>query len=198
MKGSSQNKIVKQGKLFVISGPSGVGKKTLLSELVKNEELNLSINISCTSRSPRKGEINKKDYYFISKEEFQSLIVENKFLEYAYFFGEYYGTLRDTVQELLENGRNVILEIEVLGFHQIKEKVKDFISIFIYPPSIEHLKERLLLRKTENSESIVKRLQKAEEELKEIINFQYKVLNDSIDQALLSLTQIVTQEINKG
>ncbi|AGX89192.1 hypothetical protein PRV_02270 [Mycoplasma parvum str. Indiana] len=165
---------------------------------MKNEELNLSINISCTSRSPRKGEINKKDYYFISKEEFQSLIVENKFLEYAYFFGEYYGTLRDTVQELLENGRNVILEIEVLGFHQIKEKVKDFISIFIYPPSIEHLKERLLLRKTENSESIVKRLQKAEEELKEIINFQYKVLNDSIDQALLSLTQIVTQEINKG
>ncbi|WP_272941040.1 guanylate kinase [Mycoplasma suis] len=181
--------------MFVICGPSGVGKRTLLSELIKKEELNLTINVSFTSRSPRVGEIDSKDYYFISKEKFEKLIQEDRFLEHAYFFGEYYGTSRDTVQELLEQGKNVILEIEVIGFWQIKRKIEDFVSIFIYPPSLEHLRERLVKRQTEDKENIDRRLKKAEEELKEIVHFKHTVLNDNIEQALLSLTQIITSEV---
>ncbi|CCE66651.1 guanylate kinase [Candidatus Mycoplasma haematominutum] len=184
-----------QGKLFVVCGPSGVGKKTLLSRLVKNTKLNLHVNISCTSRAPREGEIDQKDYYFITKKRFQELIKEEKFLEYAYFFGEYYGTLQAPLELLLNSGKNVILEIEIIGFQQLKKKLKDFVSIFIYPPSASKLKERLEARCTENEQEIKERIQKAESELKEISQFKYKVLNDFVDKALRELTQIFSREL---
>ncbi|AFO51695.1 guanylate kinase [Candidatus Mycoplasma haematolamae str. Purdue] len=123
------------------------------------------------------------------------LIKEDKFLEYAYFFNEYYGTLQDSVEKLLSEGKNVILEIEVLGFWQIKKKIKDFVSVFIYPPSEGNLRERLLARKTESEEAIKDRIRKAQIELKEISHFKYKVLNDIVESALSKLVEIVSKEI---
>lgn len=184
-----------QNKIFIVCGPSGVGKKTLLSELVKIEKFNLAVNISYTTRTPREGEENGKDYYFISKPRFEDLIKREGFLEYAHFFGQYYGTLWKSLEKLIKTGKNIILEIETDGFNQLRKKLSSFVSIFIYPPSMDNLKTRLKARETEQEQEIKDRLEKGEQEMQELPNFQYKVLNDSIERSLAELTEIFNKEL---
>ncbi|AFN64972.1 guanylate kinase [Mycoplasma wenyonii str. Massachusetts] len=182
-------------KIFIVCGPSGVGKKTLLSELVKIQKFNLAINVSHTTRAPRDGEEDGKDYYFITKEKFEELIKNDDFLEHAYFFGQYYGTHSQTLENLINEGKNVILEIETDGFNQLKSKLNGFVSIFIYPPSMDNLKTRLEGRETEEDQEIRTRLEKGEKEMEEISQFQYKVLNDSIERSLSELVGIFNKEL---
>ncbi|AHC39861.1 guanylate kinase [Mycoplasma ovis str. Michigan] len=184
-----------KSKIFIVCGPSGVGKKTLLSQLIKIEKFNLTVNISHTTRRPREGEEHGKDYYFISKEEFEDLIKKDGFLEHAHFFGQYYGTLWKNFKDLIDAGKNIILEIETDGFNQLRRKLSDFVSIFIYPPSLENLRTRLESRETEKQQEIRERLEKGEEEIKELPLFQYKVLNDSIERSLSELIGIFDREL---
>ena len=164
-------------KLVVISGPSGVGKGTVVKELQRiykenNEKLYLSI--SCTTRQIREGEIEDVSYFFISIEEFQKKIENNQFLEYnQYGTGKYYGTPLDKVEEYLNQGYDVILEIDVNGYRQVKEKMKDAIGIFIMPPSLSEVEYRLRKRGTETEEVIKKRLEIAKEELKTKDEYDY-------------------------
>ncbi len=168
-------------KLVVISGPSGAGKGTVVKELLniyekKQEPLYLSV--SATTRSPREGEIDGVNYYFITEEEFEQKILENDFLEYnKYGTGKYYGTLKSQVFTYLNKGYDVILEIDINGYKQIINNYKDAIGIFIMPPSLEVLEQRLRDRKTETEENIQKRLKTAREELENIDLYPYIVIN---------------------
>lgn len=169
-------------KLVVISGPSGVGKGTVVKELQRmykenNEKLYLSI--SCTTRGIREGEIENVSYYFISVSEFQEMIEKNEFLEYnQYGTGKYYGTPLKKVEEYLNEGYDVILEIDVNGYRQVKEKMKDAIGVFIMPPSIEEVEYRLRKRNTETDEVIKKRLEIAKDELMTKDEYDYLVINE--------------------
>ena len=169
-------------KLVVISGPSGVGKGTVVKELQRiykenNEKLYLSI--SCTTRQIREGEIENVSYFFISIEEFQKMIENSQFLEYnQYGTGKYYGTPLDKVEEYLNQGYDVILEIDVNGYRQVKEKMKDAIGIFIMPPSLSEVEYRLRKRGTETEEVIKKRLEIAKEELKTKDEYDYLIINE--------------------
>lgn len=169
-------------KLVVISGPSGVGKGTVVKELQRiykenNEKLYLSI--SCTTRSIREGEVENVSYYFISVEEFQQMIENNEFLEYnQYGTGKYYGTPLQKVVDYLNEGYDVILEIDVNGYRQVKEKMKEAIGIFIMPPSLEEVEYRLRKRNTETDEVIKKRLEIAKEELMTKDEYDYLVINE--------------------
>lgn len=139
-----------QGKLFLVSGPSGVGKKSLLDLLINRPELNLKYSISMTTREQRLGELPGVDYFFVSPQEFLSHIAANNMLEYAYFFNHYYGTPKSYVFNMLAKGKNVVLEIETIGAEQVMTKMPECVSIFIIPPSIEVLKQRLIKRNTES------------------------------------------------
>ncbi len=169
-------------KLVVISGPSGVGKGTVVKELQQiyrenNEKLYLSI--SCTTRTIRDGEVEGESYYFISVEEFQEMLKNNKFLEYnQYGTGKYYGTPLDKVVEFLNNGYDVILEIDVNGYRQVKEKMKEAVGIFIMPPSLEEVEHRLRKRNTETDDVIKKRLEIAKTELLTKDEYDYLVINE--------------------
>ena len=169
-------------KLVVISGPSGVGKGTVVKMLQKKyeeEEKKLYLSISCTTRSPRDGEVNGVDYYFISEEEFKNRIKEDDFFEYnQYGTGKYYGTPKSTIIDYLNKGYDVILEIEVNGYKQIKEKYNDCIGIFIMPPSIDDLYKRLINRNTESMEVIEKRIETAKSEMKEKDLYDYVLVNE--------------------
>ena len=142
------------GLLIVISGPSGVGKGTVRSALFAREGHNLVYSVSMTTRSPREGEVDGREYYFVSRDEFEERIRNNKFLEYAEFVGNYYGTPLDKVEKQLEEGNEVVLEIEVQGAMQVRKKMKDAVFIFIAPPTMQDLKKRLLRRGTECEEII--------------------------------------------
>ena len=171
------------GKLVVISGPSGVGKGTVV-ELLKNiyREKNdkLYLSISCTTRSMRNGEVDKVSYYFISEEEFKKRIDENDFLEYnQYGTGKYYGTPKSVTLDYLKKGYDVILEIDVNGYKQIKERFPDCVGIFIMPPSIEELYQRLKTRNTEDEEVIKTRLLTAENEIKNKDIYDYIIVNEN-------------------
>lgn len=169
-------------KLVVISGPSGVGKGTvvkLLQEKYQKEEKKLYLSISCTTRSPREGEKDGIDYYFITEEEFLERIKKEDFFEYnKYGTGKYYGTPKSTILDYLRNGYDVILEIEVNGYKQIKEKYPDCIGIFIMPPSINDLYERLRGRATETDDVIEKRIETAKEEIREKDIYDHIIINE--------------------
>ncbi|MDD3149302.1 MAG: guanylate kinase [Candidatus Gastranaerophilales bacterium] len=183
----------KKGKLFVISGPSGVGKGTLLSEiLAKNSDLKLSI--SYTTRKPRPNERHGVNYFYVTKDEFNDLIKNDKLLEWAEFAGNCYGTGIDIINKELLKGTNVVLEIDVQGALQVKEKIEDAILIFILPPSFEELKSRLVGRETETQEAIAARLAFVEKELNQIDKFHYNVVNDKIDEARIQLQEIIDKE----
>jgi guanylate kinase len=183
----------KKGKIFVISGPSGVGKGTLLKMfLQKHPEFSLSI--SATTRSPRQGEVNGINYFFISKEKFQESIKKSEFLEWAKFADNYYGTFKSTVEKALSEGKNIALEIDVQGAMQIKEKMPDAVLIFISPPSIEELKDRLLGRNTETEEAIEKRLSIVKSEFEKRKYFDYEIINDNLDRAFQELEKIILFE----
>lgn len=180
-------------KLFVISGPSGVGKGTVIKKLLQKDP-NIKLSVSATTRAPRSHETNGVDYHFVSKDNFTKLIKEDKLIEWAEFSGNYYGTFYHTVEENLSCGTDLILEIEVKGAMQIKEKMKDAVLVFILPPSFEELQKRLVERNTEKKEEIEKRLSIFEEEYKKSHSFNYKIINDNIDNAVDQLHEIILKE----
>lgn len=186
---------MKKGLLIVYSGPSGVGKSTILHEVLKDESLNLEFSVSMTTRLPREGEADGKDYFFVSKETFKKAIEEDKFLEHARYVENYYGTPRDYVEQERNKGKNVILEIDVQGGLQVIEKCSDCISIFIMPPSIDELRSRLSGRGTEKEEVINKRVDQAQREIKQGSVYKYHVVNNDIETSIKVVSDILKKEM---
>lgn len=183
-----------RGNLIVISGPSGCGKGTLCSELLKNNK-KIFLSISMTTRSPRNGEEEGVNYYFVSKEEFEKRIKENKFLEYAVVHNNhYYGTPKDKVEEYLDKGIDVILEIDIEGALKINNLMPDGIFVFIMPPSMRELKRRLIKRNTETKEQILERFKKAYKEINEVNKYNYIIINDDINVAVSKIEAIIKAE----
>ena len=182
------------GTLVVISGPSGAGKGTVCQELIKRND-NVKLSISMTTRLPREGEEDGVNYYFVSKEEFEQRIKDNKFLEYAVVHnGKYYGTPKDKVEEMLKNGKDVILEIDIQGALAINNLIPEAVFIFIMPPSMEILKERLIKRNTETKEQILERFTKAYTEINEVSKYNYVVINDEVEEAVKKIEAILLSE----
>ncbi len=177
------------GHLYIISGCSGVGKGTLLKKFLENNP-QIILSVSATTRQPRIGEINGVNYFFVSEEEFEASVKNDEFLEWARFSGNYYGTKKSFVEKTLAKGIDLILEIDVQGAKQVKEKMKEAVSIFIMPPSIEILEERLRGRHTEDEETIKKRLSEAQREIQAGELFDYKIVNDNLDEALSRLQEV--------
>lgn len=187
-------KLNERGLLVVISGPSGVGKGTVRKALFDMPKHNLTYSVSMTTRKMRPGEVNGVDYYFVSKEDFEQKIKDGKLLEYAEFVGNYYGTPLDKVNEQLDNGNEVVLEIEVEGAQQVKKKMPDCVSIFIVPPGKEALYERLRARGTESEEIIQQRIEKANREFKKAYLYDYIVVNDEVSNAADRIMAIIRAE----
>ncbi len=185
------NKEIK-GQLFVISAPSGAGKSSLISDLISKGDT-LELSISATTRSARKGEENAKHYFFIEDSEFDALKSKGAFIENACVHGHQYGTLKSYIEERLNNGINIILDIDVQGFMQIKEAGVSNISIFIIPPSLSELEERLIKRNLDSKEVIETRLINAKDELSYAKEFDFIILNDKYDMALKNLSNIVLE-----
>ncbi|AXH98651.1 guanylate kinase [Sporosarcina sp. PTS2304] len=183
-----------RGLLIVLSGPSGVGKGTVRKELFSSPGTNYEYSISMTTRNPREGEVDGVDYFFRSREVFEEMIQDGKLLEYAEYVGNYYGTPLDYVNETLDAGRDVFLEIEVVGAAQVREKVPNGLFIFLAPPSISHLESRLIGRGTEASDIIADRVLKAREELEMMHLYDYVVENDEVSKACDRVNAIVTAE----
>lgn len=169
----------KKGVLFVFSGPSGVGKGTLTQMLFNEFDGQLAYSVSATTRPPRPGEVNGKDYFFITRQEFEQRLENNSFLEHAQFAGNDYGTPRDYVTNLLDQGVNVLLEIEVQGALQVRKSMPQSVSVFILPPSFEELEHRLRGRGTESEEKIEKRLETARKEIAYAPTYDYQIVNGS-------------------
>ncbi len=184
----------KQGSLIIISGTTCAGKGTVVSELLKRNE-NLSLSISYTSRYIRESEKHGIDYYFVSKEEFEQKIQNGDFLEYAMVHNSnYYGTPKKEVKELLDSGKDVILEIEVQGAQLVKELFPETILIFIMAPSMEEVKKRIKARGKETNEQIIKRFQTAYQEINEIPKYNYVVVNDKVENAVAKIEAILMSE----
>lgn len=183
-----------RGNLIVISGPSGCGKGTLCGELLKHNP-NLFLSISMTTRCPREGEVDGVNYYFVTKEEFEKRINENKFLEYAIVHNNnYYGTPKDKVEECLDKGIDVILEIDIEGALKVNNLMPEGIFIFIMPPSMRELKRRLISRNTETKEQILERFKKAYQEINEVNKYNYIIINDDINKATEKIEAIIKAE----
>ena len=180
-----------RGLLIILSGPSGVGKGTVRSALVARKDVQVFFSVSMTTRKPRPGEMDGREYYFVSEEEFQKNIDEGNFLEYAQYVAHSYGTPKDKVEEKLSQGINVLLEIDVKGAVQVLAKCPDALSIFLVPPSFEDLEARIRGRSTETEEVIAKRLKRAAEELASKDQYQYVVVNDDINRAAEEIAQII-------
>ncbi len=184
----------KNGELIVISGTTCAGKGTIVKELLKRNE-NLSLSISYTSRDKRENETDGVDYFFVSPEEFERKIANNEFLEYAKVqYGKYYGTPKKEVKELLNQGKDVLLEIDVQGAKQIKELFPETVLIFILAPSMEEVKRRIKERGMENNEQIIKRFQVAYQEINEINKYNYVVVNDVLEDAVKKIEAILISE----
>ena len=180
-----------KGKLIIVSGPSGSGKSTV-TKIVK-DKLNIPLSISATTRNPRDGEIDGKDYFFLSEEEFKNKIANDEFYEYAEVHGNYYGTLKKTVEDNLNRGLNVILEIDVQGALIDKEKKKDAILVFFRTKDMEVLEKRLRDRKTDSEEVIQTRLKNAETELKYENKYNYTIVNESLENSIQELIDIINK-----
>ena len=182
-----------RGLLIVLSGPSGSGKDAVLNQLIGLDQ-NIVKSISATTRPSRAGELNGKDYFFISEQDFCNAISDEKLLEYTNYCGNYYGTLKNLVEDLQNNKKDVILKIEVNGAKQIKEKCPDSLRIFILPPSMDVLKDRLSKRGTETPESLEKRLSRAKDEIKFSLEYDYVVVNDKVDKCAQNIYSIINAE----
>lgn len=187
-------KLNERGLLIVLSGPSGVGKGTVRRALFQMPNHDLVYSVSMTTRAPRLGEVEGVDYYFVSKETFLQRIKENKFLEWAEFVGNYYGTPRDKVEEQLEQGKEVVLEIEVEGALQVRKQMKDAVFIFLVPPGKQALYERLKQRGTDSLDMIDKRMKKAESEFLLAHKYDYIVVNDEVNNAADRIMAIIRAE----
>ena len=184
---------MKKGNLIVISGPSGAGKGTICKALLERED-NLYISVSATTRSPRKGEVNGVNYYFLTQEEFKKKVDNNEFLEWAEVHGNYYGTPKFNVEEMINEGKNIILEIDVQGALNVKKNCEDGVFIFILPPSMEELKRRIIARGSETPESLIKRFKTAYEEINYISKYNYAVVNDDLEEAVKKVQNILYAE----
>lgn len=189
---------MKKGLLIVLSGPSGVGKGTVRKKVFKDESLNLAYSISMTTRSPRNMEKDGVDYFFVDVPTFKKMIEDDKFLEYTYFVGNYYGTPWDYVEKLRNEGKNVFLEIEIEGAKKVLSKCHDdVISIFLVPPSLEELERRIRGRKSEPDDIIQERLKKAQREISFSEQYQYKVVNDRLNRAANQIKSIIRKHLKK-
>ncbi|WP_038042691.1 guanylate kinase [Thermosipho africanus] len=182
-----------KGTLFVVSGPSGVGKTSIISALMNKLE-NIVFSVSCTTRPPRPGEVDGVDYFFVSRDKFIEMREKGEFLEWAEVHGNLYGTPKKFVLENIEKGNRIILDIDVQGALQVKRNFDDAVFIFVAPPSYEVLKERLLKRGTENSQSMLKRLENAKWEMSKIVEFDYLIVNSDLEKSILAMKSIVIAE----
>lgn len=182
-----------QGNLIVISAPSGAGKGSVISKLMECYD-NVWLSISMTSRAIRDNDIPNETYYFVTREEFEQRIENDVFLEYATYNGNYYGTPKDKIQDQLNRGKDVILEIEIQGALKVKELIPDAIFIFILPPSMKELKRRLVNRGTDSMEKILERFQTAYKEINEVTKYNYVVINDELDKAVEKVKAILLSE----
>ena len=182
----------KKGVLIVLSGPSGAGKGTICKELISRGDF--WISVSATTRSPRNGEVEGKNYYFVTKEDFVKRINGGDFLEYAEVYGNYYGTPKSKVLEALDNGNDVILEIDIQGALKVKETYPGGVFIFILPPSMEELKQRIIKRGSETRESLMTRFKSAYQEINYVSKYNYAVVNDTVNEAVTKIESIITAE----
>lgn len=185
----------KKGLLIVLSGPSGVGKGTICKKLI--EYFNAWYSVSVTTREKRDGEIDGKDYFYVTKEDFKQKIKDNDFLEYATYNNNYYGTLKSKINEQLDNNIDVFVEIEVKGAENIKKIYPDSVLIYILPPSLKELEDRLRGRNTEDEETIQNRMNITKEELKKIAIYDYAVINDDLEKAIEKVKNIIESEKSK-
>ncbi len=184
--------MMSKGTLFIVSGPSGCGKGTVLAEILKQD--NVYYSVSATTRAPRPGEINGVNYHFLSKDEFERLIENGGMLEYANYCGNYYGTPKKPVEDMLTEGKNVILEIEVQGALKVMEKCPEAVSVFILPPSLKELRRRLHKRGTETEEVIEKRIGEAAGEIRKAVNYDYVMINGELEIAVSDLLSIINSQ----
>ncbi|MBE6865036.1 MAG: guanylate kinase [Ruminococcus sp.] len=181
-----------KGRLIVFSAPSGCGKGTMLAEILKDE--NYCVSVSATTRSPREGEVDGVNYYFMSKGDFLQRVADSEFLEYAEYCDNYYGTLMSEVDGKLNEGKNVILEIEVQGALKIREKRPDALMIFILPPSVSELRRRLKKRGTETDEVIEQRVSQAAREIEVASKYDYAIVNDALEDAISDFFAVMRAE----
>lgn len=182
-----------KGILFILSGPSGVGKGTVRQRLFEKEN-HLKYSVSATTRKKRPGEKEGVDYFYKTKQEFEEMIAHNKLLEHAKYVNNYYGTPKEYVLEQLEKGNDVFLEIEVQGAMQVKRNFPEGVFIFLFPPSLEELKNRIVSRGTESNELVVNRLKEAKKEIDMMSEYDYVVVNDDVDAAVSKVKAIIESE----
>ena len=182
-----------RGVLIVISGPSGAGKGTICQELL-NKNDNIYLSVSATTRQPRQGEIDGENYYFLTQEEFEKKVKNNGFIEYANVHGNYYGTPKVNVEKMLEEGKDVILEIDIQGALKVKENFSEGVFIFILPPSMDELKRRIIKRGSETEESLMTRFKNAYQEINYVSKYNYSVVNDTLEIAVSKVESIITAE----
>ena len=182
-----------RGELIVLSGPSGVGKSTVISELLSSRR-DIHFSVSFTTRQPRTGEEDGVNYNFVSREEFQRMIANQELLEYAEYVGNYYGTSLKVIREQLDRGVDVLLDIEVQGAAKVRERCPEAVLIFLIPPSFEELSRRLHRRNTDQEEVIQRRLEKARQECRECVNYDYLVVNDTVVSAAGAIGAILQSE----
>ena len=187
----------KKGILIVVSGFSGAGKGTLMKELLKNYD-NYALSISATTRNPREGEVDGREYFFKTTEEFEKMIAQDELIEYAKYVNNYYGTPRAYVEEQLSSGKDVILEIEIQGALKVKEKFPQTLLLFVTPPSAAILKDRLVGRGTETMEVIESRMQRAAEEAEGMDAYDYLIINDDLDTCVKEMHNIIAGEHNRS
>lgn len=182
-----------RGNIFIISAPSGAGKTTLCKEIVKVLP-NLRFSVSYTTRQPRDGEVNGEDYNFIDEKRFKEMIGNNEFAEWAEVHGNYYGTSKKVLGDIIDSGFDVILDIDIQGASQIKKNIEGGVYIFVLPPSMEELRRRLDIRGQNRPEEIQRRLRRAIDEIKEYKNYDYVIVNDIFEEALNTLKSIIIAE----